>query len=117
MPSLPAADLDHVLAHTEEVWSLVRGERLFITGGTGFVGTWLTESLLWANRRLNLDISAVLLTRAPEVFRLRSPHLADDPAVTLYAGEGQNFVFPDGTFPLVIRLTTSVVIRSMRRAP
>ena len=106
MPNLPAADLDHVLAHTEEVWELVRGERFFITGGTGFVGSWLTESLLWANRRLDLGLSAVLLTRDPEAFRRRSSHLADDPAVTLWKGDGRNFVFPEGRFSLVIHLAT-----------
>ena len=58
-----ARDLDHVLSHTEELWAATRGERFFLTGGTGFVGTWLTESLLWANRRLSLGISAVLCKR------------------------------------------------------
>jgi dTDP-glucose 4,6-dehydratase len=106
MPNLFAADLDHVLAHTEEVWSSVRGERFFITGATGFVGTWLTESLLWANRRLDLGISAVLLTRDPEAFRRRSPHLAADPAVTLWAGNGRSFDFPEGRFPYIIHLAT-----------
>src|ERR1019366_1272213 len=90
-----ARDLDHVLSHTEELWAPVRGERFFLTGGTGFVGTWLTESLLWANRRLSLGISAVLLTRHPEAFRQRSPHLAGDPAVTLWAGDGATFSYPD----------------------
>lgn len=101
-----AGDLDHVLAHTEEVWELVRGERFFMTGGTGFVGTWLTESLLWANRRLSLGISVVLLTRNPEAFRRRSPHLAADPAVTPWLGDAQSFEFPEGNFPLVMHLAT-----------
>ncbi len=43
-----ARDLDHVLSHTEPLWGPVRGERFFLTGGTGFVGTWLIETLLWA---------------------------------------------------------------------
>jgi dTDP-glucose 4,6-dehydratase len=106
MPNLLEGDLDHILVHTEGIWSLLRGERLFITGSSGFVGTWLTESLLWANRRLGLGISAVLLTRDPEAFRRRSPHLAADPAVTLLAGFGQNFAFPEGSFSLVIHLAT-----------
>jgi dTDP-glucose 4,6-dehydratase len=101
-----ARDLDHVLSHTEELWAPARGERFFLTGGTGFVGTWLTESLLWANRRLSLGISAVLLTRHPEAFRQRSPHLADDPAVTLWAGDCATFPFPDGAFPLVVHAAT-----------
>lgn len=101
-----ARDLDHVLSHTEELWVPTRGERFFLTGGTGFVGTWLTESLLWANRRLSLGISAVLLTRNPEAFRQRSPHLAGDPAVTLWAGDGATFAYPDGAFPLVVHAAT-----------
>ena len=101
-----AEDLDHVLSHTEELWAPVRGERFFITGGTGFVGTWLTESLLWANRRLSLGISAVLLTRNPEAFRQRSPHLACDPALTLCVGDGATFLYPDGAFPLVVHAAT-----------
>ena len=101
-----ARDLDHVLSHTEELWAPVRGERFFLTGGTGFVGTWLTESLLWANRRLSLGISAVLLTRHPDAFRRRSPHLAGDPAVTLCAGDGPTFLYPDGAFPLVVHAAT-----------
>lgn len=106
MSNLLAVDLDHVLIHTEEIWPLLRGERLFITGASSFVGTWITESLLWANRRLGLGISTVLLTRNPGAFRQRSPHLAADPAVTLLAGFGQDFVFPEGSFPLVIHLAT-----------
>src|SRR5450759_668269 len=101
-----ARDLDHVLSHTEELWAPVRGERLFLTGGTGFVGTWLTESLLWANRRLSLGVSAVLLTRDPEAFRRRSPHLADDPAVSFCTGDGPTFLYPDGAFPLVVHAAT-----------
>jgi dTDP-glucose 4,6-dehydratase len=95
-------DLDHVLTHTEPLWADARGSRFFLTGGTGFVGTWLTESLLWANRRLGLGISAVLLTRNPAAFQARSPHLAEDPAVTLQSGDAASFPFPEGTFPWVI---------------
>ena len=106
MPNSLARDLDHVLSLTEDLWAQVRGERIFMTGGTGFVGTWLTESLLWANCRLSLGISAVLLTRDPEGFRRRSPHLALDPAVTLLAGDGPTFPYPDGAFQLVVHAAT-----------
>jgi len=106
MENLLASDLDHVLSHTESLWPDVRGGRFFLTGGTGFVGSWLMESLLWANRRLNLGITATVLTRNPAAFERRSPHLAGDPAVTLTAGDATNFTFPKAFFPLMVHAAT-----------
>lgn len=112
-----ANDLDHVLFHTEELWPSVRGERFFLTGGTGFVGTWLIESLLWANRRLSLGISVVVLTRNPDAFRRRSPHLADDPALTMCLGDGPSFAYPDGEFPLIIHAATEAYVAPDLKRP
>ena len=59
MPHPLAQDLDHVLAHTVGLWPQLRGASLFITGGTGFVGTWLLESLAWADDRFQLGATAI----------------------------------------------------------
>ena len=117
MENLLRRDLDHVLAHTEALWQDARGQRFFITGGTGFVGAWLVESLLWANHRLNLGVSAVLLTRNPAAFRSRCPHLADDRAVTLHAGDAAGFEFPDGSFPLVVHAATERYVAPSAEMP
>jgi dTDP-glucose 4,6-dehydratase len=101
-----ARDLDHVLEKTEALWTGAPGARFFITGGTGFVGTWLTESLLWANLRLGLGLKAVLLTRSPERFGARSPHLAADPAVTLWTGDATEFALPEGPFEFLVHAAT-----------
>ena len=112
-----AADLDHVLATTEGIWESLRGHRIFITGGTGFVGTWLTESLLWANTRLNLGIEAVLLTRSPEAFHAKVPHIASHKTITLLRGSAQNFEYPDGEFRFVIHAATEGAAKSTPENP
>jgi nucleoside-diphosphate-sugar epimerase len=53
-----AEDMDHVLAHTRDLWEELRGQRIFITGGTGFFGCWLLESFAWANDKMNLHAEA-----------------------------------------------------------
>ena len=99
---LPVPDLDHVLEHVGDAWQSLAGARLFITGGTGFVGQWLLESLLWASGRRNLSVSATVLTRDPDRFRAESPHLAGHRDVALLRGNVHDFDFPKGEFPFVI---------------
>jgi dTDP-glucose 4,6-dehydratase len=106
LPKLPAEDLDHILEHAGDALRTLAGARLFITGGTGFVGKWLVESLLWANDRLNLGVSAVLLTRHPDKFLSESPHLARHSAVRLVHGNLSNFEFPAGHFAYLIHAAT-----------
>jgi len=95
-------DLEALLGRTKDLWQELRGEQVFITGGTGFFGCWLLESLLAANRAAALNVSVTVLSRNPEVFRRAQPHLALDPAVTMHAGDVRRFAFPEGRFKYVI---------------
>src|SRR5579862_6683358 len=99
-------DLDHVLDHTREMWREIAGARILITGGTGFVGKWLLETLIDANQRLGAGVSASVLTRDPERFARASPHLATDPAITWLRGDACSVEFPSGEFPLIIHAAT-----------
>jgi dTDP-glucose 4,6-dehydratase len=99
---LPQHDLDYVLQHTEGLWNDLRGRSVFLTGGTAFIGTWLLETLLWANDRLNLDVRVVVLSRDPARFQTRSPHIAEYRALRLLQGQSATFEFPGGEFPFII---------------
>jgi nucleoside-diphosphate-sugar epimerase len=101
-----AGDLDYIISKTKDLWEELRGRRIFITGGTGFFGCWLLESFCWANRILGLNAEVWVLTRNPEAFRKKCPHLAGDTGVTLYKGNILDFDFPAGEFPFIIHAAT-----------
>jgi dTDP-glucose 4,6-dehydratase len=61
--TLPHRDLEHVLRHMRS-WDKLRGQRIFLTGSSGFVGTWLTESFAWANERLGLRAELTKISRS-----------------------------------------------------
>jgi len=106
MPNALSDDLDRVLASTRELWEELRGQRIFITGATGFFGCWLLETLLWANDRLGLNLRVTVLSRSPQAFERKAPHLAGHPAVNTLAGDVRTFHFPDGSFSHVIHAAT-----------
>jgi dTDP-glucose 4,6-dehydratase len=112
-----AADLDSILQQTGDLWEEFRGQRLFLTGGTGFFGCWLLESLLWANDRLNLGVGVTVLTRHPQAFHRKAPHLAGHPAVTLHPGDIADFAFPAGRFSHVIHAATEASARLNEENP
>lgn len=95
-------DLDHILTHTRDLWEELRGKQIFITGGTGFFGCWLLESFAWANDKLDLNASALVLSRNPEAFEKKAPHLYHHKAIRFHKGDVQNFEFPEGPFSCLI---------------
>ncbi len=103
-----ADDLEHVHQHVGDAWEALRGARLFVTGGTGFFGKWLLESLTWANRRRALGAQAVVLTRRPDAFQAAAPRLAADAAIELVEGDTRTFAFPAGRFTHVVHAATPV---------
>jgi nucleoside-diphosphate-sugar epimerase len=96
-----ANDLDNIVARTEPLWQELRGQRILVTGATGFFGCWLLESFAWANRRLNLGARAV----------------AEDPAISLHAADVRNGNFPDGVFSHVVHAATDASAKLNKDAP
>jgi nucleoside-diphosphate-sugar epimerase len=81
------ADLDEILERSESDLSSLRGAHLFITGGTGFIGTWLLEALALANERMGLNARLTVLTRNPEAFTRRMPRLSASNGTVLMRGD------------------------------
>ena len=76
-----------MLDHTRHVWNDLRDARVLITGATGFVGSWLLETLVHANETLELGIHATALVRDRAAFIDRFPHLAESPTIRAHVGD------------------------------
>ncbi len=102
MPELPSRDLEEAVERVGPSWDELRGSHVLFTGGTGFIGRWLIETLMWADTRFRLGTSAVVLTREPERFRRAAPHLVSHPGIRCHAGDVRSFDFPPGSFSHVV---------------
>jgi nucleoside-diphosphate-sugar epimerase len=73
--TLPASDLEYVLAGGDASLAELAGRRLLVTGGAGFFGTWLLECLAFANQETDLgcDVTALVLPRDVSSLAARYP--------------------------------------------
>jgi dTDP-glucose 4,6-dehydratase len=110
-------DLELIRLATEGLWEEMRGQRIFITGGTGFFGCWLVESFCHINRELGLGAQATVLSRDPEKFAAKCPHIANDPAIAVLAGDVRSFDFPVGEFRYVIHAATEASLKQSQERP
>lgn len=81
------------------LWPRLSGARIFMTGGTGFIGRWMLEALA----RSGVDAEVTLLSRDPDSFAERVPHLAA--RFRLVAGDVTSFAVP-GDYTHVIHAAT-----------
>ncbi|KPL66845.1 epimerase [Erythrobacter sp. SG61-1L] len=82
------------------VWPKLDGARIFMTGGTGFIGRWMLEMLAAAP----VQTEVLLLSRNPVRFAQSAPHLAA--RFSLIQGDTGAFHKPKGDFSYVIHGAT-----------
>lgn len=103
---LPVDDLNHIVQHGESALRALKHARIFITGGTGFFGVWLLESLLFANKTLDLELTITALSRHPKKFQEKFPHIAADKNIHFIEGDVRTFVFSKEKFSHIIHAAT-----------
>lgn len=110
-------DLDYILQNTRDIFQELKGAKVFITGGTGFIGVWLLETIAWANNNLDSNISVMVLCRNPLEIKKKSPHLSNNPLIKFVAGDVRRFEFPDQKFTHVIHAATSASAKLNTESP
>ena len=79
-------------------WSEFSGESIFVTGGSGFFGLALLNSLLDSNEKRNLNINITVLTRDISLFKNKNPKIVNSRFINLIEGNVINFEFPNEKF-------------------
>ena len=105
---LPTADLDLIAERVGSRWHALHGQRLLLTGGTGFIGKWLLGSFLHANRKLGLDANVVVLSRDTAGFQAKHPELAEAREIEWLQGDVRDFEL-QAPCPYAIHAATDVV--------
>jgi dTDP-glucose 4,6-dehydratase len=110
-------DYDQVVADIGEHWRELADAHLFITGGTGFIGRWLLETLSLAETKLKLGVRATILTRNPKEFKKKIPDLYAQPFFTFISGDVRSFDFPKSSFTYLIHAATDASAELNARDP
>src|SRR5205085_619682 len=82
------------------------GKRIFMTGGTGFIGRWMLSALADANRRFGLDVQIDVLTRDPDSFAKRQPELAAAQGFRFVRGDVLSLAATDASYDYVLHAAT-----------
>ncbi len=78
---------------------------------------WLLESFTHINDALELGMSATVLTRDPEAFAAKAPHLASREDLSFHAGDIRNFAFPYGMFDYILHAATEASAKLNDESP
>jgi nucleoside-diphosphate-sugar epimerase len=112
-----AQDVERVVQLVGTSVTRLLGKRLFITGGTGFLGTWLIETLAWFNTQCDRSCQIDVLTRHPENFARKAPHLAERTDIHLLAGDVQSFDYPNRAYDFIIHAAAPADPGTHQREP
>ena len=89
-------DLAQICDQAADDLAHLDGKRLFITGGTGFIGTWLLKTLKLAMAARGLKANVHVLTRSVSSFAAKSPELANFEGFEWHEGDARSFTLPAG---------------------
>lgn len=91
-------------------WRALKGQSIFMAGGTGYIGKWLLATLIDANEKLNLDCRITVLSRDPSAFQRAWPAVAG--RVNWIAGDVRDFPITNEHFDVIIHAATDVAIQA-----
>lgn len=96
------ADCQEVIAPAANKLEKLKNQLVYITGGSGFIGTWLTEAITFLNDNFNFNTSLILVSRSVDPFKEKTPHLAARRDVSFISADVRNIFEMPGDVSYVI---------------
>lgn len=87
-----------------EIWHLLSGQRIAVTGGTGFIGSWIAEMVAALNDEHKCKITLDLYARKAVQWQNNNPHLANRSDI--------RFVTQDVRAPFAFNAATTMVLHA-----
>ena len=70
-------DFELIFPNVSEKLSKLKDKTVLITGGTGFIGCWLSELIYYLNDSHNMNIKLIIVARDYDSLKSKLPHLVD----------------------------------------
>lgn len=80
-------DFDQIANQGALSFAALQNAHIFLTGGTGFIGTWFLEAIAYANQTHHTNIEVTVLTRNPLAFKENKLRLFENPYFHYVAGD------------------------------
>lgn len=100
-------DCEKSLSDYLESLDSLKNKSVLITGGTGFMGKWLTEAICLLNEKYDFNIKLHLLARNIQEYKEQVPHLAQQQFINLIEEDVRNITTLPDDISLIIHAAGS----------
>ncbi len=95
-------DCQEVIAPSATGLEKLKNQLVYITGGSGFVGTWLTEAITFLNDNFHFNTNVILVSRSVDSFKDKTPHLASRKDVGFISADVKNIFEVPGDVSYIV---------------
>ena len=99
-------DIENIFNNGIDLWSELQDANIFLTGGTGFIGTWILKTIEKLNADMHLNIRVTILTRNIQKYKEKNIETNSKKNFTLLEGDICNFRYPNSNFSHIIQGAT-----------
>ncbi len=100
---------------TSDMIGELSGARIFITGGTGFLGSWIVDLLFFLSKYEHVDLSITILTRRLPALRAARPDWFSTPIIQFIEGDIKTVSFTSARYTHLIHAAADTSLEAATR--